>query len=98
VPSIGGSCTLSPSKLPDSGLHIHEIQPAQSARVEGPLVFVRWHVVDGSRMDPDASSHADHVRTAVTGRLDDVDAQLVGFFARSAQGVYTHVSQRTTST
>jgi acetolactate decarboxylase len=75
-----------------SGIDVSKPFPV---RIEGPLVFARWHVVDGSRMGTGDSSHADHVRTAVTGRLEGVDAQLVGFFARSAQGVYTHVGQRT---
>jgi acetolactate decarboxylase len=62
-------------------------------RIEGPMVSVDWHVIDGNRLS-EGGSHEDHLRAAVTGRLRDVEAELVGFFGQSAQGVFTHMGQR----
>ena len=62
-------------------------------RIEGPIVSLEWHVIDGTRLTA-GGSHEDHKRAAVTGKLTHVDAQLVGFFGQSAQGVFTHMGER----
>lgn len=58
-------------------------------RIEGPVALIRWHVVDGSKLQPGAT-HADHARTAVAGQLTNTEAKLVGFFSEGHQGVFTH--------
>jgi alpha-acetolactate decarboxylase len=59
-------------------------------RIDGPVATLRWHVIDGSKMQPGAG-HAAHARSAVSGVLEQADAQLVGFFSRAHQGVFTHM-------
>lgn len=63
-------------------------------RVKGPLVDLRWHVVDGSKLAP-GSSHEDHARTAVSGVEARVEGELVGFFSKSHAGVFTHHDSNT---
>jgi acetolactate decarboxylase len=63
-------------------------------RIEGPIAGAQWHVVGGAPPGGSDASH-DHLQNAVKGSLEDVDAQLVGFFAQSAQGVFTHMGKRT---
>jgi alpha-acetolactate decarboxylase len=58
-------------------------------RIEGRVVSLRWHVVDGSKMQAGAG-HAAHAGSAVSGVLESTDAELVGFFSRAHQGVFTH--------
>lgn len=58
-------------------------------RISGPLIDLRWHVVDGSKLAP-GSSHADHARTAVRGVVSEGEGELVGFHSREHQGVFTH--------
>jgi hypothetical protein len=58
-------------------------------RIEGPVVALRWHVVDGSKLRAGAT-HADHARTAISGLLEQTDVSLIGFFSEHHQGVFTH--------
>jgi acetolactate decarboxylase len=64
-------------------------------RIDGPVTAVQWHVVGGTPARGGHASHEDHLRDAVKGSLENVDAQLIGFFAQSAQGLFTHMGQRT---
>lgn len=63
-------------------------------RVSGPLVDLRWHVVDGRKLQP-GSSHAEHARTAVSGVEANVDGELLGFFSKAHAGVFTHHGSNT---
>lgn len=58
-------------------------------RIEGPVALLKWHVVDGSKLEPGAG-HAEHARTAVSGVLEQANARLVGFHSTAHQGVFTH--------
>jgi alpha-acetolactate decarboxylase len=62
-------------------------------RIEGPIASLDWHVIDGARLTP-GGSHEDHKRAAVTGNLTQVDVHLIGFFGQNAQGVFTHMGER----
>jgi acetolactate decarboxylase len=62
-------------------------------RLDGPVAALRWHVVDGSKLQP-GGGHADHARSAVSGLLERADARLIGFFSRTHQGVFTHMGSR----
>jgi hypothetical protein len=63
-------------------------------RVKGPLVELRWHVIDGSKVTPGAS-HEDHARTAVSGVEARIEGELLGFFSKSHAGVFTHHDRHT---
>jgi acetolactate decarboxylase len=67
----------------------HPIEAPVALRIDGTVASLRWHVVDGSKLEPGAG-HADHARSAVSGVLERVDAQVVGFFSRGHQGIFTH--------
>lgn len=58
-------------------------------RIEGTLVDLYWHVVDGRKLHR-GSSHADHARTAVSGTSSEVQGELVGFYSTQHQGIFTH--------
>lgn len=58
-------------------------------RVEGALTDLKWHVVDGRKLNP-GSSHADHARTAVRGVLPEANGELIGFYSTQHQGIFTH--------
>jgi hypothetical protein len=60
-------------------------------RIDGPLAALRWHVVDGSKLQQGGGEHADHARSGVSGVIERIDAQLVGFFSREHEGVFTHM-------
>jgi hypothetical protein len=62
--------------------------------IEGSLVDAEWHVLDGG-MKAGESSHAEHMRNAVTGKLVATPATVVGFFSKHDEGIFTHVGQRT---
>lgn len=63
-------------------------------RFSGPLVDLRWHIVDGRKLQP-GSSHAEHARTAVSGVEASVDGELLGFFSKTHAGVFTHHGSNT---
>lgn len=67
----------------------HALDVPVALRVEGPVANLRWHVIDGSKLEPGAG-HADHARSAVSGRFERIDAKLVGFHSTAHQGVFTH--------
>jgi alpha-acetolactate decarboxylase len=77
--------------LPERG---YAVDVPIALRIEGPVAGLRWHVVDGSKLEAGAG-HADHARASVSGRLERVDAQLVGFFSTAHQGVFTHAGAST---
>ena len=58
--------------------------------IVGPAVALRWHVIDGRRLLPGSSSHADHLRAGVQHARDRADVTLIGFFSDAHQGVFTH--------
>jgi acetolactate decarboxylase len=62
--------------------------------VEGTLTDLVWHVMNGPPLNRGAG-HDDHLRTALTGREARVQGKLIGFFSPNAQGVFTHMGQKT---
>ncbi|MAF27108.1 MAG: hypothetical protein QF819_05715 [Gemmatimonadota bacterium] len=60
--------------------------------------FVRdldWHVIVGDRLPPGASSHEEHMATAVRDSLDVTHATLLGFHSTRHHGVFTHHTTNT---
>jgi alpha-acetolactate decarboxylase len=62
--------------------------------IEGSLVDLEWHVLAGASAAT-VTTHADHMRNAVTGKLVATPATVVGFFSKHHEGVFTHMGQRT---
>ncbi|MHC5209883.1 MAG: hypothetical protein ACYTG2_04100 [Planctomycetota bacterium] len=63
--------------------------------LEGTFEQLRWHVIDGRRLDAGASSHEDHVAAAVITSAERTPATLVGFYSESDGGIFTHMGART---
>jgi alpha-acetolactate decarboxylase len=77
--------------LRDAGIDTERPVPIA---IDGPLVELDWHVVDGSKLG-DGAGHEDHVRTAVRGHLATATGSLVGFFSKHHAGVFTHMGRTT---
>jgi alpha-acetolactate decarboxylase len=71
-----------------------DVEKAFPLVIDGSLVDVEWHVLDGAAGAP-GESHADHMRNAITGKLAATPATVVGFFSKHHEGVFTHMGQRT---
>ncbi|HEY0712847.1 MAG TPA: hypothetical protein VGF45_09255 [Polyangia bacterium] len=56
-------------------------------------VDARWHVLRGQPGHA-GGGHAAHLRNAITGRLSDTAATVIGFFSRHHEGVFTHMGER----
>lgn len=63
--------------------------------VEGELMNLHWHVVDGRRAVPGPSSHEQHMQMAAKGEAPSANATLLGFFSKHHQGIFTHYGQNT---
>lgn len=59
-------------------------------RVVGRFVHLSYHVIDGTRLAPGASSHAAHKEAAYRGRVEHQDGVLVGFMGETLEGLLTH--------
>ena len=57
--------------------------------IEGKAEEVEWHVLKGEVVD---STHIDQVHNiaSVSGVLRDVDVEIIGFYSREHEGVFTH--------
>ncbi len=63
--------------------------------VDGPLVHLDFHVVDGTRLAPSGSPPEFHAYSGVRDRRDAASGRLVGFYAANEQGVIVHHDSRT---
>jgi hypothetical protein len=63
--------------------------------VTGPVEDLDWHVIDGSRIPPDARGHRAHIENSVRGRLASPDVTLVGFHSRRHRRIFTHMDRDT---
>jgi Alpha-acetolactate decarboxylase len=66
--------------------------------IEGGLVDLHWHVIDGSKMSAGggtASSHAQHLEMAERFSARRARGTLVGFFSKRHHGVFTHMGSNT---
>lgn len=63
--------------------------------LEGEFEELQWHVIDGSRLPPGASSHRDHLSAGVREQRRRSAAVLVGFYSGNDQGVFTHKGSKT---
>jgi hypothetical protein len=66
--------------------------------IEGALVDLHWHVIDGSRMTAGsrtAGSHAQHLESAEKFSARRARGTLVGFFSKRHHGVFTHMGSNT---
>jgi acetolactate decarboxylase len=59
-------------------------------RLEGPISGLRWHVVDGRKLPPGASTHEAHAQASVKGGGEGAGVSIVGFYSDHHQGVFTH--------
>ena len=57
--------------------------------IEGKAEEIEWHVLTGKAND---STHGDqrHNISSVSGVLHDVDVEILGFYSREHEGVFTH--------
>lgn len=63
--------------------------------VEGEVVALRWHVIDGSKLAAGPSTHEAHAAAGVKTERPRARATLVGFYSPRDQGVFTHMGSRT---
>lgn len=63
--------------------------------IVGPVADLHWHVIDGARLPPGSSSHADHQQAAVLHERDRAHARLIGFYSERHEGVFTHMGSST---
>jgi len=63
--------------------------------LRGTFEDLHWHVIDGRRLDEDATTHEGHVAGAVRLARERSPATLVGFYSNRDQGVFTHMGSRT---
>jgi len=70
-----------------AGVNVTEAFPF---RIEGSPTRLDWHVIDGSKIPPDAHGHAAHIRTAVRGTLTTGSVQLLGFYSPKHHRIFTH--------
>jgi len=70
-----------------AGVNVAEAFPF---RIEGTPTRLDWHVIDGSRIPPDAHGHEAHIRTAVRGVLSGTPVQILGFYSPKHHTIFTH--------
>jgi hypothetical protein len=63
--------------------------------IQGEVEDLRWHVIDGSKLQGGGSSHEEHMATAVKGSLPRTEALLIGFHSTAHHGVFTHMGSST---
>ena len=70
-----------------AGVNVAEAFPF---RIEGAPTRLDWHVIDGSKIPPDAHGHEAHIRTAVRGTLSGTPVQIIGFYSPKHHAIFTH--------
>ena len=66
------------------------VEEAFPFRIEGAPTRLDWHVIDGSKIPPDAHGHEAHIRTAVRGALSGTPVQILGFYSPKHHAIFTH--------
>ncbi len=59
-------------------------------RIEGEPTRLDWHVIDGTKIGPEAKGHASHIKTAVRGSLNGETVSIIGFYSPKHHAVFTH--------
>ena len=62
-------------------------------RVEGRLLDLSWHVLDGSRLPPTAT-HDERMHAALRGTAPSAEGSALGFYSTEHVGVFTHMGRR----
>ena len=70
-----------------AGVNVEEAFPF---RIEGAPTRLDWHVIDGSKIPPDAHGHEAHIRTAVRGTLAGKAVRILGFYSPKHHAIFTH--------
>ena len=70
-----------------AGVNVAEAFPF---RIEGAPTRLDWHVIDGSKIPPDAHGHEAHIRTAVRGSVTGAPAKILGFYSPKHHAIFTH--------
>ena len=70
-----------------AGVNVKEAFPF---RIEGSPTRLDWHVIDGSKIPPDAHGHEAHIRTAVRDTLSGTPVQMIGFYSPKHHAIFTH--------
>ena len=63
-------------------------------RVEGRLLRLSWHVLDGSQLPPTAT-HDERMHAALRGSAASAEGSALGFYSTQHGGVFTHMGRRT---
>jgi len=63
--------------------------------LEGTFEDLAWHVIDGTRLTGNETSHLDHLKAAVRSRRERTPARLVGFYSQHDERVFTHMGSST---
>lgn len=63
--------------------------------LEGDFTDLQWHVIDGTRLKKNSTSHKDHLEAAVQVKQKRASAVLIGFYSKTDQGIFTHMGSRT---
>ncbi len=63
--------------------------------IRGEVEDLRWHVIDGSKLQGGGGPHQEHMATAVKGTLPRTEALLIGFHSTAHHGVFTHMGSST---
>ena len=59
-------------------------------RIEGSQPRLDWHVIDGSKILPDAHGHEAHIRTAARGSPAGAATKILGFYSPKHHAIFTH--------
>ncbi len=63
--------------------------------IQGEVLDLNWHVLDGDKFEGGGGSHALHMATAVKGFRERTQAVLFGFHSTVHHGVFTHMGADT---
>ena len=63
-------------------------------RIEGRLLDVSWHVLDGSKL-PATATHDERMHAAIRGNAPSAEGSALGFYSTQHGGVFTHMGRRT---
>lgn len=72
-----------------------DVTEAFPFRIEGSPTRLDWHVINGSRIPPDAHGHEAHIRMAVRGSLSATPARILGFYSPKHHAIFTHYDTNT---
>lgn len=70
----------------DNQININEPFPFL---LEGKPKYIDWHVINWKDGDME-HSHEKHINSGLNGRLNDVQAEMLGFYSDSHHAIFTH--------